>query len=997
MRHESSSRIDRGLDLDSPTLIVCFVAYRAWWFAVLTACGSGTPPLQTADSGVVFSFPADQQLDVPQGSRIVVTFSDRVRASALGACTATSGAFCLVGPSGVVDAAAEVVGDGFSVQFAAAPLEAGASYQVFVRQELLPEAKNLPASGPLVTFTTRSARPKSATPTLLGVNGSPAATPDKFRPMLESSTIRLVFSEPIDPRTFEMAPGAIELVDGSGAAVPATLLAKGIHAAIDPIEDLRPGEKYTVKVGNVLRDLAGEAVTPTTVVLTPLDSGASAPIPQVLRTRQANDPGPDRSRSGADRNVIAIDKPLIGRELSTVLPAALSARLGDPSVLGGPIAFVIPRGQRLSATGLDVKLGGQIAAGLSTGDILIEFLTDAGGRIYRNPFQPEDQRPENLASPLYVDLSMDIAIYTVDPVGNAVISQIALGVQATGTALATDGVLAIESVASMEMGLLGVTSAPTNLVLELITDTKASAATDSDPPKLIATYPGEGTQEATVGGGIELVFSEPIDLDRLRAGGVKLRTQAGAAIPTVIEGHGATVVLRPKSNLPYATTLNVDLGDVADLAGNKLATRPPIAFSTPQFANTGVAMTVLAAHPGVPCALTGGNATTPGRCAGGENGDDTYRRFSLPANEPIEVEFSQPANTSTLALGTACGTGDVRVEELDTTGGCVRPVAGSLIRRERGFLFVPDAPWGTDTRYRYQLISGNDEDCDGGELCGVTGDAASFDPLNGVDGGGGGSALSIDFVGAVPSGATYLFSAAGPFTDVNGDGIVNGVEVERDENRGAMRIVGTSGDVTAARFNNPDCIASTPEREGCIYLLGSMPTQLGELITTGCPGGGSCVPVFLTPQAMFATSLSMTTTIDAPIIGNTDIDADTGITVMRIREPAGGGPVTGFIVDGGGTPRMIVTLDLYMDAPDMSLPLSADHDLVSKPLSVALEGPVTFLSDGRIVIALANTADVPVTVNIDAPLGLGGAVNMILPAGEMKLQLVSRPLRGAEP
>jgi hypothetical protein len=193
-------------------------------------------------------------------------------------------------------------------------------------------------------------------------------------------------------------------------------------------------------------------------------------------------------------------------------------------------------------------------------------------------------------------------------------------------------------------------------------------------------------------------------------------------------------------------------------------------------------------------------------------------------------------------------------------------------------------------------------------------------------------------------------------------------------------------------------VPSIPGNQNCIYLLGSMPTQLGELTTSGCPGGGSCVPVFLTPQAMFATSLSMTTTVDAPIIGNTDIDADTGVTVMRIREPAGGGPVTGYIVDGGnGKPKMIVSLDLYMDAPDMSLPLSADHDLVSKPLSVALEGPVSFLADGRIVIALANTADVPVTVNIDAPLGLGGAVNMILPAGEMKLQLVSRQLRGFEP
>jgi len=964
--------------------------------ALLTACGSATPPLQTAESGVVFTFPGDQQIDVPLGTRIVVTFSDRVTEGALGACSESSGAFCLIGPAGVVDTTPEVAGDGFSVQFAAAALDPGVTYQLFVRQELAPTAANLPASGPLVSFTTRSSRPRSAAPSLIGVNGAAPTTPDTFRPMFESSTIRLVFSEPLDPRTTEMIPGAFELVDSSGAAVPATLLAKGIHAAIDPIEDLTPGETYTVKVGNALRDLSGQAVTPTTVTLAPQDSGASAPIPQVLKTRQPNDPGPARGRAGADRNVIAIDKPLIGRELSSVRPSSLAARLGDPSVLGGPIAFTIPRGQRLSATGLDVKLGGQIPAGLQTGDILIEFLTAAGGRIYRNPFQPAEQRPENLASPLYVDLSMDVAIYTVDPLGNAVISQIALGVQATGTALATDGVLAIEIVASLEMGLLGVTSAPTNLVLELITDASATAPTDDDPPTLVTTFPGEGTSEALIGGGIELVFSEPIDLDRLRAGGLALKTQAGVVIPAVIEGHGATIVLRPKTNLPYSTTLTVDLVDVADLAGNSIAGRPPIAFSTPQLANTDVAITALAVHPGVPCVLTGGNATSSGRCAGGEGSDDTYRLFTLPANEPIEVDLIQPLNRNTIVLGTSCGTGDVRVEELDGNGTCVRPVAGSLIRRERGFMFMPDVPWITGTRYRYQLISGNDNDCDAGELCGVTGDAASFDPLNGVDGGGGGAALSIDFVGAAPSAATYLFAAVGPFTDVNGDGLVNGGEVRRDENRGALRIVATTGDVKSASFQGEDCVPSTPDREGCIYLLGSMATQLGELTSTGCPGGGSCVPVFLTPQAMFTTGLSMTTTVDAPILGNIDLDAETGITLMRIREPADG-PIIGYITDDGGAPKMSVTLELYMDAPDMSLPLGADHDLISKPLSLQLEGPVTFLADGRIVIALANVADVPVAVGIDAPLGIAGAINMILPAGEMKLQLVSRPLRGAEP
>jgi hypothetical protein len=131
---------------------------------------------------------------------------------------------------------------------------------------------------------------------------------------------------------------------------------------------------------------------------------------------------------------------------------------------------------------------------------------------------------------------------------------------------------------------------------------------------------------------------------------------------------------------------------------------------------------------------------------------------------------------------------------------------------------------------------------------------------------------------------------------------------------------------------------------------------------------------------------------DQVLIGNT---TPTGGSVMRIREPADG-PVMGYIIDDNGTPTLVAQLSLYMDAPDMSLPLSANHDLHSKPLTVALRGPLTFLPDGRISIALANDADVPVTVNIKAPLGISGSVDMVLPAGQMRLQLVSPPVRGSE-
>jgi len=964
--------------------------------AALTACGGSTPPLQTAEPGVIFTFPIEGQLDVPLGARIVVTFSDPVEASALGACSGTAesvtGGFCLVGPGGPVDAMAEVSEDGKTVSFAAPPLEAGTTYGVHVGAALSPTAKNVPATGPLFRFTTRSVRPRAAAPTLIAVNGGdPTKVGDSFRPMFETTTLRLVFSEPLDPRGVVLAAGSVELVNTTtSTTIPAAVYASGIHVAIDPVEDLTPGETYTVRLGNRIVDLGGQPLAPTAFTFMPKNSGGATPIKQVLRTRHDGDPGPRTSRAGAVRNQIVMDKPLIGRETSEMLPSSLAAELGDPKALGGPIAFTIRRGQRMKAAGLDIKLGGQIPVGLSTGDIEIEILTDAGGRLYRNPYQPAEQRPENARAPLYADLSMDLAVYTTDPTGNAVITQTVLGVQATGTALATDGVLAIENVVSMELGLLGVTEASTNMVLELITDEAATVTPDTTPPTLIASAPSVGTNDQPVDAGIELIFSEPVDVERLRAGGLRLE-QGTTVLPSVIESHGAAVVVRPLAPLAYSTLYRVVLADVADVAGNQIADASTVSFSTPTLAGTNAPMTVTAIHPGAPCALTAGSATAPGRCTGGLDSDALYQPFALPANQPVEVTFSQSPRKSSVVRGTACNTGAVRVEEIDAAGTCLAAVPGTLRQRDRSLAFFPDQPWAAGTRYRVTLVSGGNGSCDAGELCGNNNVAPSFDPLNGTDNGGaGGPNLVITFTGGPPSTATYMMTGAGPFTDVNGNGNRDTGEPTRDENRAALRIIDTTGSISAARFDEPDCVPTIDGTQACMYLNGAMPVLMGE-VTTTCPlpdgsSAASCMPVTLTPQAMYATNLDMTATA---II---NIGTSTGTSVMRIREPAQG-PITGYIIDRGGTPMLVVALDLYMDAPDMSVALSS-HDLHSKPLAVALEGPVTFQPDGRIAIAVANTADLPVDVAIDAPLGIAGTVRMVVPRGEMKLQLVSPPLRG---
>ncbi len=962
--------------------------------ALTGACDSAIPPLATAEPGVVFTFPIDGQRDVPLGSRIVVTFSDPVAKSALGTCTSDSGAFCLVGPNGPVDATAEIVGDGNSVQFAAAELDEGSEYQLYVRQPIAPDAKNLPATGPLVKFTTRSKRPRAAAPTVIAVNGGDPASPAAFRPMYETSTIRLVFSEPLDPRTVTNVTGSVELFDtGTRMPVPATVIANGIHVAIDPRADLTAGTAYELRLGNRLLDLGGQPLAPVTVTLTPSNSKGTQTIPQVLRIRQKGDPGPEHSRSGAERNVIAIDKPLIGKETSTMLPASLAAELGDPKALGGPIAFTIRKGQRMKATGLDVKLGGEISVGLTTGDIEIEMLTDAGGRLYRNPHQVADQRPENERAPLYVDLSMDVAVYAVDPKGNAVLTQTVLGVQASGTAVGSDGVLAIETIAAMELGLLGVTAAPTNLVLELVTDPAAHPDTDSAAPALVASMPSLGANAHPVDAGIEIIFNEPVDLDRARAGGVRLETAAGTVVPSVIESHGAALVVRPVAPLAYSTSYRVVMGDVADVAGNKLPTTNPITFTTPRLVNTDAPLTVAAIHPGVPCALTGATGASPGRCQGGAGGDDLYKSFTLPANESIDIAFSQPPQAASVVHGATCNTGAVRIEEVDGAGTCLAAVAGTFITHNRTVSFVPDRPWVVDKRYRVRLVSGNNGGCTAGELCGFGGAAASFDPLGGTtNGDAGGPDLSIPFLGAAAVKSTFMVADAGPFADINGNGKIDSGEPLADENRAALEITGTTGSVSQARFTSPDCLPGKPGTQACMYLLGSMPVEMGELSTT-CPlpdgsSAASCVPVTISAQAMLATSVGMNATL---VIG---VDTDTGTSVMRVREPAGGGGVVGYIVDQGGTPTLIVKLDLYMDAPDMSLPLGAGHDLHSKPLSATLSGPVTFLPDGRISIAVSNTATLPVTVNIDGPLGISGSVKMEVPAHEMKLQLISPALRG---
>jgi hypothetical protein len=167
-----------------------------------------------------------------------------------------------------------------------------------------------------------------------------------------------------------------------------------------------------------------------------------------------------------------------------------------------------------------------------------------------------------------------------------------------------------------------------------------------------------------------------------------------------------------------------------------------------------------------------------------------------------------------------------------------------------------------------------------------------------------------------------------------------------------------------------------------------MPIQMGCMLPDGT-AAAACQPVTIAAGLMYGTS------VDMDAVALFTLSTSTATSIMRVREPATG-PVIGYVYSDNGMPTFIVKLDLYMDAPDMSVPLSS-HDLHSKPLSLTLKGPVTFTPDGRMSIAVNNVADVPIVINLTTTGFISSTVTLKLPAHQMKLQLLSAPLRGALP
>jgi methionine-rich copper-binding protein CopC len=956
-------------------------------------------------AGVVFSYPADRQQDVPLGARVLLSFSRDLPAAVDTGCSSTAGqvttgSFCVEGPDGFVAGAVAV--EGSTLAFTpAAPLAAGATYRVWARPDLLPGGNNLPPQVPLFTFRARTTRILAGqAASVLTVNGEPLAADGSIAvPVLDAAPVRLLFSEPLDPATVSTGVRLVHVADG--AEVEGVALVDGIHLTFQPAANLAAGDAYRLELAASVHDLGGEPIAPASLAFTPRRTAVPGhglyPLNLAVAPAWSDVATQPRSRLGAmPVNANALSSQLAGANTLGVLAGGLDVLAGDPQAMGTPLPMLIPRGQRLDLTSMAIRYGGVLDAGLQTGTLHFTMLADALGYLIRNPYRGDTQEPDDVESPTWVDFTMDALISSEDAHGNVLATQTVMGVRVLGLSTLDGDQLAIEQVGAIDFALLGVETAPVSLALRFRTGTSSSAGPALGTPVLVASYPADGAADVSPAEPVALDFSGPLDPARLRPGVEVTLARGAAAIPASARMEGATLVLVPARRLDEGASYTLRWSGLRALDGAAV-TDGSLSFTTASTSSTRTTAPIITALvPGAPCALTGASAGSPGHCAGGQTSDSGYQPFTLPANRDVRVLFSQPVDPASLTLGAACGRGSVRVEQVGANGRCAAVVAGTLVKRDREVRFVPSAPWAPGAAYRLTLVAGTGGTCASGDICGRNARPLNTNPLAGAAANDGGPDVVVDFTGAPATADVYQPLRSDPIADQNGDGYLDSTEHPNDRNRVAMEIAGHDGIVTSASLAGADCLADRPGQQACSYLDATLPVSIGGVLPA-CPVDGAgnpssaanpCIEVRVYPNEILGTSTFMNTTAMG-LIPFTNLP--TGMLVMRLREL--GAPIHGYIMREAGSadPVFVINQDVYFDAPDLSIPL-ASHDLQSKPLHVTLKGPVTFRSDGRMDVALRSTGDVTIRVNVSA-LFMPGGIDLLVPAGEMRITLAGPPLR----
>ncbi|SOC25103.1 Ig-like domain-containing protein [Alloalcanivorax xenomutans] len=586
---------------------------------ILSACGGGGgSDMPGPDAGeskrqsLLYAYPDNGQTEVPTPAPVVLRFSSAVTVDAAeAAITLHEG-----DASGPTLAATFSTVDGEPRGLVLTPddkLKPLTDYTVVIKNLKLEKGT---AANQVLGFTTR---PMHEGPRSLVVSSDDFVIerriPDggSSEPVMDFSTFRFQFSQPIDPATvhYGNAPASstapadnVGLYDSQGNLVDAVLVVNDRYMTVDPNpqsddpEDkyfsyLTPGETYTLRLGDGITSVYGETFGGDEIAFTPKDSSPRGePAVLVQRITDSANRTNLSPLTGKPINEVPVNGVLLGEDANITQASnnAVMAELADVTQYPDVTPIRLPRNTVLDGSSIDVLIGGHVPAGFSSGQVEMRMLSDATGYLVPNPYN--SNRSDALR---IVHLFMDVAIATEDPRTNGAFTQDILHIELIGTAAVdtTEGVLNIDAVSVVEPNVLGQEYGYGLLSFQLQSykdqqnppvDAVAEME-DNQPPVLQSWTLGEYTDENGVvhdksqlympGDPIILNFSEKLDLQNI--GGERfVFYENGIEQEISYYADGTSIVIKPKNNLKnprpeqdYVYSLTIPTG-ITDLAGNPL-------------------------------------------------------------------------------------------------------------------------------------------------------------------------------------------------------------------------------------------------------------------------------------------------------------------------------------------------------------------------------------------------------------------------------------------
>ena len=754
---------------------------------LLAACGGDEQTMneKVSPGSVVYSYPADGQPDVSPKADIVLRFShaltdedtdlqNKILLESQGQSLPFSisridgGKSLKLSPTSKLD----VLGE-YTVTFSE-PLAAEGGRQIDTPNAVGDAGIQFKTRG---SFSGPADLTNSATD--FDIAWQVPATDSPFE-VVNFSTFRLAMTQPVHPE-WKALGGSIQLLDGSGEAVPAMVLVKGNRITVDPcvVDDpqqcgskddvLDTSQTYTLRLENLasLTDPQADRFSED-ITFTPRETG-----PTVVLQQSAVDSGLAAGASEQDATRSVLNGQIINAvTLNSVLQgeAGPSQQTGD---LFAELAFApsfeanealplrIPRGSVLNSTSLDVLVGGKVpvldaATGQlqTTGDIKVTLLSDASGYLSPNPYT------DDINAPRHITLFMDVSMNTENAQPNSALSQDLMGVELRGIALVQDGVLTIDAIGMVEPELLGQEYTDSTIAFHLQAATDADSVLDAEhlreldntAPSLVSWMPGPAnaipdTRQSMQrpGDPVILFFDEPLSVDSIDTG-VSLFADGVPVEALDTRLDGTAIILNPEDGLRHGVDYEVVIDGLTDLAGNP-ATTAPLQFSMDDIGNATVTRRpalALTTYPGYPCETDHSQldlaAGVLGQCYSDGGIGDILPVSDMPSDRPITVVFSKSMNLDSIIPGETFVVEKVEQEQNGSVTVLDSNVAGRLEKNLQRIRFYPDQPWEVGAHYRYTLKSSEDAGtCTAGaysSVCDADGLALKTDLLEGLDDGG---------------------------------------------------------------------------------------------------------------------------------------------------------------------------------------------------------------------------------------------------------------------